>query len=161
MEKEEFGERVRELERLMYSVAYSVLRNETDAADAVGDGILKAWIRLDELRDVSVFRTWILRIVHNAAVDRIRRRHDTGTLEEAEGIPSADSENMEEKLVLRDAVSRLKLPYRTAVTLFYYDDLPTETIGRIMGVPTVTVRQYLHRGRKLLKEMLEEEDFRK
>ena len=42
MEKEEFGERVRELERLMVSVAYSVLRNETDAADAVGDGILKA-----------------------------------------------------------------------------------------------------------------------
>ena len=154
MDKEEFGERVLELERLMYSVAYSVLRNREDACDAVGDGILKAWARLDELRDVSVFRTWILRIVRNAAVDRLRREHDTVDLEEAEQIPSAEHENTEERMVLRDAVNRLKLPYRTAVTLFYYDDLPAESIGRIMGVPTVTVRQYLYRGRKLLKEML-------
>ena len=63
-------------------------------------------------------------------------------------------------MALRDAVNQLKLPYRTAVTLFYYDDLPTESIGRIMGVPTVTVRQYLHRGRKQLKEILKE-DFEK
>lgn len=160
MDKEEFGERVREMEKLMYSVAYSVLRNEADACDAVGDGILKAWTRLSELRDESVFRTWILRIIHNTAVDMIRRRHDTVDLEEAAQIPSVENDNLAEKLALRDAVNQLKLPYRTAVTLFYYDDLPTESIGRIMGVPTVTVRQYLHRGRKQLKEILKE-DFEK
>ena len=156
MDKEEVGERVLELEWLMYSVAYSVLRNREDACDAVGDGILKAGTRLDELRDMTVFRTWILRIIHNTAVDMIRRRHDTVDLEEAAQIPSGENENLAEKMALRDAVNRLKLPYRTAVTLFYYDDLPTESIGRIMGVPTVTVRQYLYRGRKLLKEMLKE-----
>ncbi|MBQ8334391.1 MAG: sigma-70 family RNA polymerase sigma factor [Clostridia bacterium] len=159
MDRDEFGERVREYERLMYSVAFAVLRNETDACDAMGDGILRAYSRLNELRDVTVFKTWILRIVHNTAVDMIRKRHDTVCLEEAAQIPMHDCENAEEKLVLREAVNRLKLPYRTAVTLFYYEDLPTESIARIMSVPTVTVRQYLYRARKQLKEMLSEEDF--
>ena len=159
MEREEFGERVHELERLMYSVAYSVLRNEADACDAVGESILKAWMRADDLRDISLFRTWILRIVHNTSVDMIRQRRDAAGLEEAEQIPAEERESTEDRMVLRNAVNRLKLPYRTAVTLFYYDDLPTESIGKIMGIPAVTVRQYLYRGRKQLKEMLNQEDF--
>ena len=159
MEREEFGERIRECERLMYSVAYSVLRNETDACDAVGEGILRAYARLNDLRDVTLFKTWVLRIVHNTAVDMIRKRHDTVTLEEAAEIPTQDTGNVEEKLVLREAVNSLKLPYRTAVTLFYYEDLPTESIARIMGIPSVTVRQYLHRARKQLKEILNKEEF--
>lgn len=54
----------------------------------------------------------------------------------------------------------LKLPekYRVAINLFYYEQLSTEQISAIMKTKESTVRSYLHRGRKKLKEMMEADD---
>src|SRR3954454_22316549 len=57
-----------------YRVAYRMLGNEQDALDAVQDGLLKAFSGLDDFDGRSGFRTWLVRVVSNAAIDLGRKR---------------------------------------------------------------------------------------
>src|SRR4051794_21868453 len=59
-----------------YRVAYRLLGREADALDAVQDGFVKALAHLDRFRGHSSFKTWLLRIVSNSALDlgRLRKR---------------------------------------------------------------------------------------
>src|SRR5215211_2721756 len=70
-----------------YRVAYRLLGNEQDALDAVQDGFLKAVVHLGDFDGRSGFRTWLLRIVTNAALDsgRRRRRRPALRLADVEG----------------------------------------------------------------------------
>ena len=61
-----------------YRVAYRLLGREADALDAVQDGFVKALTHLDRFRGHSSFKTWLLRIVSNAALDLGRRRKRDG-----------------------------------------------------------------------------------
>lgn len=160
MDKDEFCSQIRACENAMYSLAYSIVRNEHDACDVVSESILNAYSHKETLKNQRAFKTWILRIVHNNAVALVRKEcHTVGMeeLPEREDIPrGVDTET---RMVLQKAVSKLKAPYRTAVTLYYYENLPARDIARIMEVPMMTVRQYLSRARKQLKELLVKEGF--
>src|SRR5579885_1677845 len=69
-----------------YRVAYRLLGNEADALDAVQEGFVKALTHLDSFRGRSSFKTWLLRVVCNAALDlgRQRGRREAISLEAAE-----------------------------------------------------------------------------
>lgn len=58
MDKEQFCQRIREQETSMYRYALGVLRNPTDAEDAVGETVLKAYAHLEQLKDPERFRSW-------------------------------------------------------------------------------------------------------
>ena len=57
----------------MYYFAYSIVRNKDDASDVVNESILKAYEKLDNLKNEELFKSWILRIVHNTAIELIRK----------------------------------------------------------------------------------------
>src|SRR5437667_4843915 len=65
---------------IAYRVAYRLLGHEQDALDAVQEALLKALTHLDDFDGRSGFRTWLLRIVTNAALDAGRRRGRRSTL---------------------------------------------------------------------------------
>ena len=69
-----------------YRVAYRLLGNEADALDAVQEGFVKALTHLDGFQGRSSFKTWLLRVVSNAALDlgRQRGRRETLSLDAAE-----------------------------------------------------------------------------
>lgn len=165
IDKEEFCERVRACENAMYALARSIVKNEEDACDAVAEAILRAYDKLDTLTNRRAFKTWILRIVHNAAVDILRKQNNLVEVEDielyADGMAAEEPMDTASKLLLRDAVAHLNPPYRTVVTLFYYEELPTAKIAQITQTSVVTVRKQLHRARKQLKELLDREDFRR
>lgn len=50
------------------------MKNDQDAADAIGEAILRAYTHLNSLKDPKAFKSWILRIVHNVSVDCLRKR---------------------------------------------------------------------------------------
>lgn len=58
----------------MYALALSIVRNTADAADVLSESICRAFKNLDTLKRDSSFRPWILRIVHNTAVEMIRKK---------------------------------------------------------------------------------------
>ena len=72
-EKEEFCENVRACEKAMYALAFSVVKNESDAAEVISEAVYRAYKNLHTLQNKNSFKPWILRIVHNTAVEIIRK----------------------------------------------------------------------------------------
>ena len=147
-EKEFFCECIRQHEKSMYALAFSILKNENDAADIMQEAILKAYCNMDNLRDKKKFKSWILSIVHNTAIEFLRKQRETVDIEDQWDISAPEP-----------PIDKLKPPYRTVVVLFYYDNLPVQKISDITSTPAVTVRQQLFRARKMLAKLLNKEDF--
>ena len=159
-DKEFFCENIRKHEGIMYTAAYGILRNQDDAADVIQDAILKAYCSLDTLQNRKQFKAWIVRIVHNTAIDFLRKHQPVANYELKEEIPDeragVDSDT---RLTVRQAVESLKLPYRQVVILFYYENYSIQEISEVTSTPLATVRQQLSRGRKMLAKLLDKEDF--
>lgn len=157
-DKDEFCEHIRLCENAMYSLAFSVVRNEYDAGEVVSEAIYRAYKNLDTLKNDNSFNVWILCIVHNTAVEMIRKNSKIIPTDE---IPDTVDNNTENTIVtniaLRDAVNSLKQPYRTVVVLFYYENLSVLKIAQITGTNIVTVKKQLSRARKMLREILKED----
>src|SRR5215470_6340128 len=73
-ERAALDELFRRYRLLAYRVAYRLLGHEADALDAVQDGFIKALTHLDGFEGRSSFKTWLLRVVSNAALDLGRQR---------------------------------------------------------------------------------------
>src|SRR5690349_18653432 len=86
-----------------YRVAFRLLNNEADALDAVQEGFVKALTHLRGFEGRSSFKTWLLRVVSNAALDlgRQRGRRETLSLDAAQAREAADA-----ALLTHDAASR-------------------------------------------------------
>lgn len=138
----------------LYRLARSILRNDEDAKDAVGEALCKAFAALPSLRRRDSFKPWLMRICANEAYDILARRQRTVSLEDCGWEPSAPPPGGDG---LWPLVQALPDTLRAPVALFYYDDLTTAEIAAVLGIREGTVRTRLTRGRQLLKEMLEKE----
>lgn len=157
-DKDVFCENIRLCERAMYALAFSVVRNDSDAADVISESIYRAYRNLHTLKNDDSFKPWLLRIVHNTAVELIRKNSKIITVDEVPDIPSNGCEgDITVRLALRDAVNSLKLPYRTVVILFYYENLSIVKIAQITGSNVASVKKQLSRARSMLREILKED----
>lgn len=158
--KEQFCEYIREYEKSMYILAKGIVKNDTDVADILQESILKAYTNYDSLKDKDKFKSWIMRIVHNTAVDFIKKQREILDSEATEQVAIEESTiDKETKLTIWEAVQKLNFPYQTVIVLYYYDGYSTEEISEIISTSVVNVRQQLSRGRKMLANLLNEEDF--
>ena len=142
----------------MYSVAFSVLKNETDSAEVLSEAICRAYKKLDTLKDEKAFKQWILKIVHNTAVEEIRKNSKVISMEEiTDSVYCGFEQKLAENISLKSAVDSLKPTYRTAVVLFYYENLSILKIAQITETTPTAVKQRLSRARNMLKELLKED----
>ncbi|HEX5823548.1 MAG TPA: RNA polymerase sigma factor [Candidatus Limnocylindrales bacterium] len=156
-----------------YRLAWSILGNDADAADATQDAFLAAWRQLPRLRDLQAFDGWLNRIVANAA--RMARRHRV-RLREVQ-VESANTTAPVQVSVLstrpdpspsafdavaeRDAIGRafdrLRPDERAILTLHHVDERPVVEIARSLGIPVGTAKWRLHSARRALERALEAE----
>ncbi len=157
--KEEFCEQIKGCEKAMYSLAFSVVKNDADASEIISESIYRAYKNLDSLKINSAFKPWMLKIVHNTAVEFVRKNSKIIYLDEIH----SDFENTENFLTtsisLRDAVESLSQPYRTVIVLYYYENFSISQISKITDLTNAAVKQQLSRARKQLRKILKE-DFR-
>ncbi len=157
-DKDAFCEHIRLYEKSMYSLAFSIVGNDSDAAEIISESIYRAYKNIDALKSEKAFKSWILRIVHNTAVETIRKNSKIIPMEETPDIPDDSPENdITARLTVREAVNNLKQPYRTVVVLFYYENLSVSKIAQITSTNAVTVKKQLSRARKMLRETLKED----
>src|SRR5262245_26963699 len=71
---EAFAALIRMYERVALSVAFGVLQDASSAGDVVQEAFIRAWERLDDLREPDRFGTWLCGIVRNLSLDVLRRR---------------------------------------------------------------------------------------
>src|SRR5499427_306029 len=91
--REALEELFRRYRSLAYRVAYRLLGHEADALDAVQEGFVKVLTHLNGFQGRSSFKTWLLRVVSNAALDlgRQRGRRETLSLDAPEANDAADA----------------------------------------------------------------------
>lgn len=157
MEKEEFLQLALEAEKTAFHVAFSILHDEQDCADAVQEALLKAYGQRNKLREVSYFKTWFIRIVINESYSILRKKSRYGAYEDGLLQDKSFLSNYikEEYLDLYQAIARLEEKEKMCILLFYMEDYSIAQIAEILKIPAGTVKSRLNRARTQLKGLLE------
>jgi RNA polymerase sigma-70 factor (ECF subfamily) len=152
----------------VYRVARRLTGSANEAEDLVQEAYVRAFRSWEQYRPGTNLRAWLLRIVHNLAIDASRKRARTPQTEPVEegdyylynrlGATAPDeSEAALERLSQGGVVTALaSLPhqYRDTVVLVDLADFSYQDAADILDVPIGTVMSRLHRGRRMLKTRL-------
>ena len=161
--KDELEATVREQARLVYKVAYSVLRNHHDAEDVAQETFLRFLRQRKRWADIRDRRAWLATVAWRAALDRKRIPAEV-TLEDAAEVASklrADGAGVDEIAASREMMSLVgrlvdSLPrdLREALILSTIEELTSTEISQVLGIPEGSVRNRLSRGREILRQKL-------
>jgi RNA polymerase sigma-70 factor (ECF subfamily) len=154
---------VREHARLVYRVAYSVLRNHHDAEDATQETFIRVLRYRSKLPEVRDQRTWLARIAWRVAVDR-RKRVAEVTLDEAGGVVSQIASqavaadeivlSTQMKGFLEALIAALPGKLRDPLTLSTLHEMSPADVAEVLGINEAAVRSRLFRARQILREKL-------
>lgn len=160
----------------LYGAARRMTRNAADAEDLVQETYLRAYKGYDRFAEGTNLRAWLFRILTNLFINEYRRRKrrptevdlgDTDTLYMYRGLGGAElarrARSAEDELLdgltsaeVRHAIESLSDTYRVAVLLADVEGFAYKEVAEILDVPIGTVMSRLHRGRKKLREALQE-----
>lgn len=153
-------------ETQVYHLAWTILRNEQDARDAVQDTFLRVFERIKRYEGRSSFSTWLTSVVVNICRDRLRRRKVRQALslewlqEKSSGYSlSDDVDSRMYRRSLWSYVDRLEDKYRLPVILHYFAEMPCEEVALALNTRTSTVYSRLNTARLRIREMALQEDF--
>ena len=153
----------------LYQAAFRILSNPHDAEDAVQDSLLCAFRNLNQFHGPARFSTWLVRIVINSSLMRLRKRKcrrefplepvltSAGLVSPVIDPPSGDPDpeeqcvRVEQRKILSEALLKLPGPLRTAIELRDIEGLPTKDAAQRLGVPLSTMKARLFRSRRALK----------
>ncbi|HEX7729610.1 MAG TPA: RNA polymerase sigma factor [Terracidiphilus sp.] len=149
----------------LYRVAFSVLRNATDAEDAVQETFLRVLRHRDTLHEVRDHRVWLIRIVWNIVLDRKRRaktRPETDDIADLARILPASGLSAEARAAAAQhharvlgCVEQLPAKEREVMLLSAFEELSSVEIAAVLGITESSVRSRLFRARNLLAELLQ------
>ena len=156
--KEAFGELIIMHQEYLYRLAYMYTKNEQDALDAVQECAMRAMISMDKLREPAYFKTWITRILINSIYLERKKRGKNSPFEECSEAAPMESVSIEERTDLYDAIDLLPPAYKTVVILQYFQGMKVKDIAQVMNIPVGSVKAYLSRARKILRNQLEDKE---
>ena len=138
-----------------YRLAYTYVRSEQDALDAVQESAYKAIKGSRNIKQEEYLDTWITRIVINTAMDLLRKRSATVLTDPQAEEWFEPQEDTYHDLDLQEALGYLDANERTTVILRFFEDRKLEEIAQITEVGVNTVKSRLYRALKKLKITLE------
>jgi len=160
-------------ERKAYNIAFRLMGNHADAADAAQEALVRVYTRLHNFRGDSAFSTWLFRVVTNTCLDELRRRGrirwaslddklpgEEGDLPrqilaDEEMISPVDfAERREVQAAVQRAIARLPEDYRVVVVLRDLQDYSYQEIADMLNTSVGTIKSRLHRARLALKAVI-------
>ncbi len=151
---------IQHTEGLVARVVFGMVRHGEDRKDLVQDIYLKAFQYLPGFRFQSKLSTWIARIAYNTCINYLDKKQllplpdgPEAELPEDETATAALSRKQLQG-ILQAGIARLPPVYQTLITLFHQQECSYGEIGEITGLPEGTVKNYLFRARKALREDL-------
>jgi RNA polymerase sigma-70 factor (ECF subfamily) len=152
-----------------YRVAFRLLGNEADALDAVQEAFVKALTHLPGFQGRSSFKTWLLRVVSNAALDlgRQRGRREAVSIDAlgpknredleplARESPGLGLEREDLRHVLEHALAQLPAAQRQTFVLHAEAELSYREVAEALGISIGTVMSRLYYARQKLRALLE------
>jgi RNA polymerase sigma factor (sigma-70 family) len=164
-----FGTIIKNTENLVAQIVFKMIPVAEDRKDIAQDIYLKTFHNLTGFKFQSKLSTWIAQIAYNTCLSWIERKKPflPGNLQEEKDIESGTIETSwfsnepETRLsqkelggILRKEIEILPPVYQALITLYHHEGLNYEELSQITGLPTGTVKSYLFRARKKLKENL-------
>ena len=150
MDKESFVRLIDRRADSLYRVAWAILGNNADVADALQETALRAWQHRGSLRNQAYFGTWVTRICINICRGMLRRRRPVISLEDA-SEPSTPPPDLTLSLALRALPENLRLP----LMLQYAEGMSYLEIAQVLHLPESTVRGRISRAKQQLRKELD------
>jgi RNA polymerase sigma factor (sigma-70 family) len=136
----------RNTQRLVNQIVCRMISDPRDREDIVQDVYMKAFHKISNFRFQCKLSTWLGQIAYNTCL--------TESLQATDDQVEPLLVKKELAAVLQKAIDTLPPVYQTLVVLFHTEELSNEEIGVITGLPNGTIKSYLFRARKMLKEIL-------
>ena len=149
-----FIDAVQNRRQAMYRVAFSLLRSEADAEDAVSCAVESVWKHLPRIRTKEALPAYLMRSVINAAHDELRRRKRTVPIEPLENVLTAP----ETECGIADYVARMDEKYRIPLLLKFDEEMQEKEIAAVLRVPRGTVSSRIARGLEMIRKDLKKEE---
>ena len=157
-EKERFTDIVERYQDKLLRYATYMVHDEQKASDVVQDAFIKAYINLNGFDEKKKFSSWIYRIVHNEAMNSIKKYHKEVPL--LQNVDVQSEENIEydfsKKEIIEKAQScldQMPLLYSEPLALYYLDEQSYEEISDILRIPMGTVATRISRAKSLMKSL--------
>ena len=170
-----FGIIIKNTENLVAKIIFDMIASESDRKDIAQDVYIKTYQKLPGFKFQSKLSTWIGQICYNTCIDHLRKKKLVlaESIFETETDPSNDildkmntaqgnfdvpvdtfviGKNISE--IVKKKIEKLPAIYKTLISLFHNEELSYEEIGAITGLPAGTVKSYLFRARRELKNDL-------
>ncbi|MDM8160574.1 sigma-70 family RNA polymerase sigma factor [Labilibaculum sp. K2S] len=163
---------VKQYERLVFHVAGRLLNQQEDLEDVAQEVFIKVHQKLPEFRGDSKLSTWIATIAYRVSVNHLRKRKPDVDIGEpqyellkhsrvSDENPEQLTQKKELKEMVQQMVDRLPAQYKTVLSLYHLEEYAYHEIVEITGLPEGTVKNYIFRARKMLKEMLEKSELKR
>lgn len=166
-----FSNLVEMTQGLVAHIVYRLIQNEEDRKDVAQDIYLKVYQHLRHFKFQSRLSTWVGQIAYNTCLSRLQKKQlaiyepPVQDAEASEDIPGARSfpvtEESDQVLLRKELqgllaaeIARLPPLYQTLIALYHQEELSYSEIARITGLPEGTVKSYLFRARRQLKDSM-------
>jgi RNA polymerase sigma-70 factor (ECF subfamily) len=167
---EEIVEKVRSNDRDLYAViieryknkllryATSLVHDEDRASHVVQDAFIKGYINLNGFNTKKKFSSWIYRIVHNEAMNMLKKYQKEVIMPDDFDFESEEdiTKNFEQKEIseqVKKCLSSIPIIYSEPLSLFYLEEKSYEEISDILRIPMGTVAIRISRAKKLMKHI--------
>jgi len=170
-----FEQLMRRHNRTLFRTARSILRDDAEAEDVLQESYLRAYRCLGEYRGEAKVSTWLVRIVVNEALARLRKEarraavvpirsgdfdehaYDVEAVMRDHDGPEALAEREEIRRLIEQKIDALPDGFRTVFVLRALEELSVEETAAVLGIPPATVRSRFFRARSQLREALSRE----
>jgi RNA polymerase sigma-70 factor (ECF subfamily) len=159
--------------RMLFRAARSILRDDSEAEDALQDAYLQAFRAIGQYRGEAKVSTWLTRIVVNEAIARSRKRareaevtplfadpglelrHGEEIMDDAADTPERGAMRAEARVLVERSLDALPEAFRTVFMLRAVEEMNSEEVAACLGIPEATVRTRYFRARAMLRASLE------
>lgn len=147
--KQELEKLILDNREYLYRLAFSYVKNDADAQDAVSEAIVTAYEKLYSIRKKESARAWLMQILVNKCVSILRQKKKESEIQFS--IENCSPFEYDELWLV---VMELPKDLRYIVVLFYYEQFTTKEISKILKIAEGTVKSRLARARRKLYEFL-------
>jgi RNA polymerase sigma-70 factor (ECF subfamily) len=144
----------------LYVFIWRMVQDEDDAKDICQDTFFKAYKKIKSFKEKSKFSSWLFQIGYRKALDFLAKKKRQRTVLDKMEAKSQMPSN-EEELEIKQAdraigkiIDGLQQNHRTALHLFYKEEMTYKEIASVMKVPINTVKSHIHRGKEIIRDKL-------
>ncbi|HEX7753981.1 MAG TPA: sigma-70 family RNA polymerase sigma factor [Niabella sp.] len=154
---------VKQYEQLVFYIVNKLVENKSDTEDIAQEVFIKVYNGLEKFTFQSKLSTWIASIAYHTALNYVRdhKKHTLNGLSEmpedvcfTTETPADLSEQRDSIRYVHALIETMPLAYKSVLVLYHFNEMSYEEIGQITGLPEGTVKNYLFRARKILKDKL-------